>query len=147
MTACKDKRSCMFKCIVMLVLALDQLTKLIAQRYMPSGSGFFSFNYTTNTGAAFGMLKDSNVFLIIISFIVLAAIIYFWFYHSKKISRNTAIFSALLFGGVLGNLLDRLFRGFVVDFIDFSFWPAFNAADIAITVGVGGLVWIIWREE
>lgn len=147
MIACKDKKSCMFKAIVMLVLALDQFTKLIAQKYMPSGSGFFSLNYTTNTGAAFGLFKDGNVFLIIISFIVLAAIIYFGFYHSKKISRNIAIFSALLFGGILGNLLDRLFSGFVVDFIDFSFWPAFNVADIAITMGVAGLVWLIWKEK
>ncbi|MFC1754549.1 signal peptidase II [Thermoproteota archaeon] len=149
-TACKNKNSCIFKGLVLLVLALDQLTKLLAERYKPSGSGFFSINYTTNTGAAFGIFPQGGVFLIILSIIVLAAIVYYLFYYSKKNSIKTpkgmAVFSALLFGGALGNLIDRLVHGYVIDFIDFAFWPAFNIADIAITLGVIGIIFYMYQE-
>ncbi|MBD3313011.1 signal peptidase II [Candidatus Woesearchaeota archaeon] len=144
--SCRNSNACMFRAIVVAVLALDVVTKMLAKRYKPSGSGFFSINYTTNTGAAFGLFKGGNIILIIVSLIVLAAIIYIMFYYPKKQSGGMMAFSALVFGGALGNLLDRLFYGHVVDFIDFSFWPAFNIADIAITAGVIGLIFIIYRE-
>jgi signal peptidase II len=143
---CKDKSKCIFKGAVMLVLVLDVFTKTLAEKYRPSGSGFFSLNYTTNTGAAFGMFKNSNLPLIIISLIAVAAIIYYVFYHEKKMTKIMSLSFGLLFAGAMGNLLDRIFRGYVVDFLSFSFWPAFNVADIAITLGVMGLLYIVFKE-
>jgi len=143
---CKNKPACMFKAIVLLVLILDIITKTLVVKYKPSGSGFFSLNYATNTGAAFGILEGANVFLILLSIIVLATIIYLIFHYIKKTPQNMIIFSAILFGGTLGNLIDRLIRGHVVDFLDFSFWPAFNIADIGITVGVIGIIYLLYKE-
>ncbi|HLC98479.1 MAG TPA: signal peptidase II [Candidatus Nanoarchaeia archaeon] len=141
-----DKRTADFALISAVVLLLDQLTKYSVAAVKPSGTGFFSINYATNTGAAFGMFRDGNTFLILLSFVVLAAIIYILFFYSKNQPKGVFIFSALLFGGTLGNLADRILRGYVVDFIDFSFWPSFNAADTAITIGVIGLIYYIYKE-
>ncbi len=146
MAMCRNRAGCTFKGVALLVLVIDIITKMLARRHQPSGSGVISIDYTTNTGAAFGMMKEGNVLLIMISIAVLAAIIYMMFFSRKRPSMGTAVFLGLLAGGALGNLLDRIFFGFVTDFISFSFWPAFNVADIAITTGVIGLVVIIMKE-
>ena len=103
------------------ILLIDQLLKL-----------FFinNNNYITNTGAAWGLLQGSNFLLIVLSFIVI-------FYINRYFSSHPLALSILL-GGVLGNSVDRIFRGHVIDFIDIKLfnYPLFNIADMAIVLAV-----------
>jgi len=137
--------------IAALVVIIDQLTKLWImanfalheqQNVIP---GLFDLVYVTNTGAAFGFLAGSKsllrqVFFVGVAVVALVVIVYAYG-HLKKQGRIFAYSLGLIGGGALGNLIDRLRFGSVVDFLDFYLgsyhWPAFNAADSAITVGVG----------
>jgi signal peptidase II len=81
----------------------------------------------------------------LISLLVASGIIY---YYAKIPSKPwPQVLWALFLGGVLGNLIDRLFRGYVIDFIDLGFWPAFNVADASITVSVIGLIIWYWKND
>lgn len=122
------------------VLAADVITKLIVFLTKPFLNilPFFSIVYVENTGAGFGILKGQQLLLIMISLIALWLIYY---YYDRIPKNNFAVVSvALIAGGIMGNLLDRLFRGYVIDFLDFFIksyhWPAFNIADSAMVVGV-----------
>ncbi|MCX6707797.1 MAG: signal peptidase II [Candidatus Woesearchaeota archaeon] len=144
-----DKKTLTFASIAAIVFALDQITNIIVERAKPSlDLGILSIDYTTNTGAAFSMFQGKNMILTLLSVIVIAAIIYVIFFSKDKgkISKGIVFFSAFLFGGALGNLADRLIYGFVIDFIDFGFWPAFNVADIAITSGVIRILYLLYKE-
>ena len=136
----------------MAVVALaDQLTKwwvLKAFALYESKTvvpGFFNLTFVTNTGAAFGFLAGDQVlwrqiFFISISVIALVAL-YFAFKHFRSQGWYYVYGIGLIAGGAVGNLIDRLRFGAVIDFLDFYIkryhWPAFNVADSAITVGVG----------
>lgn len=125
-----------FLYIAVSVLIADQLTKLLVSRLQASivlVPKFLSLNIVRNFGAGFGILQGQRWLLIWISVIVIGAIVYY--YDRIKKDKNLLIGSALIFAGALGNLIDRILFGYVVDFIDFSFWPAFNIADSAITIG------------
>lgn len=133
------------------VVIVDQLTKLWImtnfalheqQNIIP---GFFDLVYVTNTGAAFGFLAgDKNLlrqtFFVGVALVALVVIVYAYG-HLKKQGRIFVYSLGLIGGGAIGNLIDRLRFGSVVDFLDFYLgrhhWPAFNAADSAITIGVG----------
>lgn len=122
------------------ILALDQASKLAVLRAFnlnePSSviKNFFYLTLTHNTGAAFGLFKNGAVFFIVTSSIAAAAIAVFLV--RRRDPRPLRDFGfALILGGALGNLLDRLRFGYVIDFLDFRVWPVFNAADSAITVG------------
>jgi len=93
----------------------------------------------TNTGAAFGILQGSTLFLIIVSCVAVLAITAYLRYYPFAL--------ALILGGTIGNLIDRVFLGHVIDFIDVGFWPVFNIADSANTVGVILLVWQLLRRR
>jgi signal peptidase II len=124
----------------------DQLTKfLVRASFALSESrtvipGLFDLTYVRNTGAAFGMLSQSGVWLAVLSVVMLGVIIVFRraFLTDGLISR---LAMALMISGILGNLIDRLRLGYVVDFLDFHCgahrFPAFNLADSAICTGVG----------
>ena len=136
--------------LALAVVIVDQLTKLWImttfalhqqQNIIP---GFFNLVYVTNTGAAFGFLAGSKTwlrqaFFVTVSIAALIVIV-FAYGHLKKQARIFVYALGLIAGGALGNLIDRLRFGSVVDFLDFYLgsyhWPAFNAADSAITVGV-----------
>ena len=125
--------------IAIAVLILDQITKSLAKGLNESVilvKDFLDLTFITNTGSAFGILKGFNTSLIFISLIVIGIIIFYW----DEIYKTEKIFFALIVGGIIGNLIDRVFYGFVIDFINFSFWPAFNVADSAITIGVIALI-------
>ena len=135
------KRNIYIVLIVSVIAALDQLTKyLIATRLSPFDSieifPFLHIVNVRNTGAAFGSFRGlgSNFFIIV-------SVIAIIFVVSLLLKRayNTLGLSLVL-GGAIGNLVDRIFYGNVVDFVDFSFgtfhWPAFNVADSALTVGI-----------
>lgn len=118
-----------------LVLVLDQLTKYFLKNKTFILTNFLKVDYVENTGAAFGILKGFNWLFIIVAFIVIFLI----FKYCKEIKKEkfyVHLAAGFLLGGVLGNLIDRFFLGYVRDFIDFSFWPTFNIADAFSTIAV-----------
>lgn len=132
------------------VVAADQMTKhwimtvFRPGEHLPVIPGFFDLVYVTNTGAAFGFLAGDHAlwrqgFFITVALVALAAIITFY-RHNKSRGILFHIGLGLIGGGAIGNLIDRLRWGAVVDFLDFyvggHHWPAFNVADSAITTGV-----------
>jgi signal peptidase II len=136
------------------VFLLDRITKMAVQTNMVEGEtipviqGIFHITYYRNPGAAFSLLAHKTEFFIVIGLIVMGTILYYyrWLPADKSHAR---IAMALLFGGVAGNMVDRIFGGYVVDFFDFMVWPVFNVADSAIVIGVLFLSWQIltWPEE
>ena len=136
--------------LALAVVIVDQLSKLwimttfVLHEQQNIIPGFFNLVYVTNTGAAFGFLAGSNTWLRQAFFVTVAIaaliVILFAYGHLKKQARIFVYALGLIAGGALGNLIDRLRFGSVVDFLDFYLgsyhWPAFNAADSAITVGV-----------
>ena len=128
-----------------LTLGADQLTKyLIRTSWLPGESlpllpPLLSLTYVQNTGAAFGLFKGQGYIFIGVSLLVIGWIV------AELVARQTTPAmtgwgSALVLGGALGNLIDRLRFGYVIDFIDIHVWPVFNLGDTAITVGVGLLI-------
>lgn len=127
--------------IIAAVIALDQFSKyLTLTRLKPIGdfnviSGFLEFTYVENFGIAFGMFQNKTLFFIICIAIIAAILLYFIFKMRKQYVFYTICLS-LIFGGAIGNLIDRIRLGFVVDFIHFSFFPpVFNIADSGVVVG------------
>jgi signal peptidase II len=110
-----------------------------------------SLTYTTNTGAAFGLFPNQGAFFIVIAFMVISAII-FYYRHLPAGYGLARVALGMQLGGALGNLIDRLRQGYVVDFVDLNFWPlenwpVFNLADSAIVVGVGLLALTMLQED
>ena len=129
-----------------IVLLLDQLTKIIVEKQFALHEskkiidGFFSLTYVCNYGAAWSILSGHIWLLLLIAAVVVAGtILKFRYLTEGYTERYIAVF--LVFGGVCGNSIDRIWRGAVVDFLDFYVerwhWPVFNVADIAICCGVG----------
>ncbi len=137
------------------VIVLDQITKaVITEKLFMYGSykvidGFFSLVYVMNPGAAFGFLAGAPELFRYIFFIgvTVLAILLIIYYISKSKSQDVFIVISLtlIFGGAVGNLIDRIRFGAVVDFLDFYIgtwhWPAFNAADSAISIGAALMIW------
>jgi signal peptidase II len=130
--------------IAMAVLISDQSTKaLVLLRLGPSGDqevipvipGVLHFLYVENTGIAFGILQGNSILLAILA-VVVVLVLAIYFRRLMVESSWFALALGLLFGGAVGNIVDRVQHGFVIDFIDFSYWPTFNLADGAITTGV-----------
>jgi signal peptidase II len=137
--------------IVFFILSLDQLTKyfvsknLILGQPKPIISGILNFTLVHNRGAAFGILKNQT-YLFIFATIFAIVLIYLNLKNNKH--RQIHAFSlALILSGALGNLIDRVFFGFVIDFLDFRVWPVFNIADSAITIGAILLGWSICFQK
>ena len=133
------------------ILLLDQYTKYEAQRrirlYQTIGviDGFFNLTHLRNTGGAFGILADkkegiASLFFIAVSLMAVGIILYL-FRKLKEHERIPSLSLSLILSGAIGNLIDRIRYGEVVDFLDFHLfsyhWPAFNIADSAITIGIG----------
>lgn len=121
---------------------LDQVTKWLVLRFIstdefvPVIPGFFYLVQVHNTGAAFGMLKDNNVFFMLLATVALILVAVFA-RRGAFADAPSRFGAALLVSGVLGNLTDRILHGYVVDFLDvvlpwYGHWPAFNVADSAI---------------
>ncbi|MFH0870782.1 MAG: signal peptidase II [archaeon] len=122
--------------ILAALVIIDQLLKFWVSSARPSiDAGIFSLRYVTNTGASFGMLRDNNTALIFVSLMVLGIIMM----NVKHIQRKHELPMILIISGLVGNLIDRIFRGFVVDFLDLHWWPVFNLADSCIVIGA---VWL-----
>lgn len=139
--------------IVLGVLALDQGTKYLVSKNMVEGDSIplipniFHLTYVLNPGAAFGMLAHRTPLFIIFSLVALGLVVFF---YKKIVSQPFWIKLSLAFqlSGALGNLLDRVRTGYVVDFFDFKVWPVFNIADMAIVSGVIIFFWqIVFNPE
>lgn len=143
-----SNRFYLFFGIALAVIILDQLTKLWAlrelQNPMPLIGNFLSFALVKNTGAGFGLFKGTNTLMIYLSLMVIGLILYFYDRIPDKLGIHASV--ALILGGGIANLVDRVRLGYVLDFIDVSFWPTFNVADTAITLGVIGFLWFSWKD-
>ena len=128
----------------LLVVAADQISKIWIGAYSEGQYifeiCFFRITHVQNTGAAFGLFQDQSFLLTIVAFIGIVLILLFIFPVSRHFTfldtGPDKLALGLVLGGTIGNLVDRLRLGYVTDFIDIGFWPAFNVADSAITIGV-----------
>jgi len=137
------------------VIAVDQLVKWWAVATLPGKpvvlvEDFLQFRFVSNSGAAFSLLDG---FGSVIGLIAIAAAVFIFLVAVKVDSTGETVALGLVLGGAVGNLVDRAFRGDgfldggVVDFVDFSFFPAFNVADSAITVGAILALWFAFRSR
>ncbi len=124
--------------VLITVLLLDRITKVLTLKLLFKSSidilPFLSFTYVENTGSAFGMFQNANIFLLILSIIILFLMIK-WRKDILPLGTLAKYGYILIFAGAIGNIYDRITLGYVVDFIDFHFWPVFNIADSAICIG------------
>lgn len=125
------------------VVLLDRLTKIFFSNILRVGESLpvipkvFHFTLVHNTGIAFGLFKDNGFVFLIIPVIAIALLGYNVYYYHKfgELDCWYIIAFSLILGGAIGNLIDRIFIGHVIDFIDLRVWPVFNIADSAISVG------------
>ena len=156
-----SRKLAMLLVVLGLGVGLDLVSKLLVLQLMPLGSqtpvvdGFFNLVHVHNKGAAFSLLNTISVgftrpFFILTSSLVLAVVGYLW-WRLPEDHRAAALGYSLIMAGALGNLIDRVRLGEVVDFLDFYWgryhWPAFNVADSLVCVGAGLLVWVILTED
>jgi len=130
--------------ITIIGIILDQISKLLIVSKLPLGESktiikkFFYITHVNNTGAAWGMFSNNTILLIIISILFTGFFIYFIEHNKLKLYEE--ISSGLILSGIIGNMIDRIFRGYVVDFLNiyiFGYdYPVFNIADTFIVVGV-----------
>ena len=137
-------RRALFIGAALTVVILDQTTKGLVRTFMDRGDMWpddwpVRLHHVTNTGAAFGILKDQTGFLIVTTVIGLAAI-YLYYRYPPFDHMVAPIAIGMMLGGAIGNLVDRVRLGSVTDFIDFPFWPSFNVADSSITIGIAVLL-------
>lgn len=125
--------------IVIAAVALDQITKYYAKLHLEGQAAyqiipnFFSFDYVENRGAAFGIMQGRRIFFFIVTFIAIAILLYIFITEYDALKVHEKVFLSFFMAGILGNFIDRLFRGYVIDFISFKFgsyeYPCFNLAD------------------
>lgn len=129
----------------LLIVAADQLSKLWIRTNLPAGGtlfriGFFQITNVYNTGAAFGLFRDKTFILTMIALVAVVVLLAYGLMIHRRFPFFDGLLSrislGLVLGGTAGNLIDRIRLGYVTDFIDFTYWPAFNVADSAITIGV-----------
>lgn len=126
--------------IAAFVIVLDRLTKWLVLQNMTGGReikilpGILHLNLVLNRGAAFGLFDGMAPFLILASIAAISCII-LYVSNKRAPDKVLSVGLAMILGGAAGNLIDRLFYGHVVDFIDLRVWPVFNVADSFITIG------------
>ena len=123
--------------LIAVLIALDQCTKWIVDLRMELFQSveiwnFIKLTYIHNTGADFGILEGSRILFVLFTLALIIAAVLLWKKPWMKRYRGAV---SVIIAGALGNCIDRIFRGYVVDFIDFTYWPVFNVADIAVVCG------------
>jgi len=143
--------------LFLFVLIVDQFSKFLIFYYMESGEvisvppvgDYFKLRFIKNPGAAFGILPYRTELLIFINILLIVLILFYWrnvSINSKNHSIDIYGFSFIV-GGAVGNLIDRLYYGAVIDFLDFQIWPVFNFADIFIFFGLILVVYDFYRKN
>ena len=140
------------------MLILDWGTKWLVQKHIAQGigeipviPGFFNLRHDRNDGAAFGVLAGHRFLLILIT--IVALIFIFTYYLRFRESRWMQVSLGFLLGGAVGNFIDRLYLGEVIDFLQFGivsqglYWPTFNVADISVCIGAGMLIVYLFRNR
>lgn len=135
---------------------VDQIIKNVLISVLSVGSsisvidGFFSITMLQNTGAAFSILSSNTLFLILISILALN-LIYFFLIKGKDLNKYEKIIYGVLIGGIIGNLIDRVVHGSVIDYLDFNLFgynfPVFNFADICIVISIILIIIFICKGE
>ena len=128
---------------VFLIIFFDRITKIYFSDFLSLGESLpvvrnvLHFTVVHNTGIAFGLFRDQGVVFIFIPIIAVVLLIFniYYYRNNKALSRVYIVAFSLILGGAIGNLIDRILFGYVIDFIDLRVWPVFNIADSAITVG------------
>jgi len=126
------------------IVFLDRFLKIYFSNSLSLGEswpvlrGIFHITLVHNTGIAFGLFKNKGIVFIIIPLIAIILLIFNIYYYrnnQEELSRTYIVAFSLILGGAIGNLIDRIYFGYVIDFLDFRVWPVFNVADSAITIG------------
>ena len=129
-------------CLAFFLVSIDFISKMLVEKYLKNKIGIniiknvLGFRYIENTGAAFGILKNQRFFFIAITIVALFLIGYYFFALKQNQINKTAL--VFVFAGTLGNFLDRIFKGYVIDFIDIMpiDFPIFNFADVFLVSGL-----------
>ena len=140
--------------LIAFIIIIDQLTKHLAIKYLKGQSpvvlikNFLSLHYTENAGAAFGILQEKRMLFVIITTIFLLVISFYIIKYFNELSLISKIGASVLLGGAIGNYIDRVRHGFVVDFISVKItktydFPVFNIADMFIVVGTILIVYVV----
>ena len=142
--------------ISFIIAIFDQILKLIVTNFLKLGNSiiiipsFFNLTYVQNEGAAWSIFQGNRIFLITIALLSLI-FIYFFFIKDKELKKIELISYSILIGGLLGNLIDRILFGYVIDYLDFTIfhykYPIFNFADICIVISVFLLLIINFKEN
>ena len=146
---------------ILILLAADQLTKAIIAQKIPFLNskviipGFFNLTHIRNRGAIFGFFSQSgSQFLyVILTLVSLTALVFvvFYFFKTPTSERLMITSLSLILAGALGNMIDRIFRGYVIDFLDFYVkkwhWPSFNISDASITIGAVFIIFIFFFRK
>ncbi len=141
-----------------LIIILDQISKLLAVKYLQGSASyiikknFFELTYVENYGAAFGILQDRRTFFIIMTLAVVIGIAFFIINNYYAMNGFLKVGLAMLLGGAIGNFIDRIRLGYVIDFISFKFinkyhFPVFNIADIFIVLGTGLILILVLFDK
>ena len=143
--------------VAVVVFVLDRITKIAVEANLAVGRSvdvigeWVRISHVTNSGAAFGLLPERTTLLSILSVVAVFAIVYYY----RRLAANSLLVSATLgmqLGGAIGNLVDRVGQGYVVDFVDVGipggvrFW-SFNVADSSIVVGIIAVTVLLWWQE
>lgn len=141
-----------FYILALAIVAVDQAIKYAVHASMRLGQSVpllgdvLKLTYVRNTGAAFSLFIGFSPYLAMVGALVVLAVVYFHY----RVPANRLILQtgmAFILGGSLGNLIDRVWRGYVIDYLDITIWPVFNFADIMINVGVILIAFKIFQEE
>lgn len=142
--------------ISLLLVLIDQIVKLIVNNFCQLNSSievikdFFYITKVNNYGAAWSILDGNRLFLIVIGIIAIVAIILF-FIKNKNLTNKEILVYSLLIGGIIGNLVDRVLLGYVIDYLDFTIfnydYPIFNFADICIVISALLMLISIFKED
>lgn len=141
-----------------IIVILDQVTKLLAIKHLKASApyivldNFFQFNYVENYGAAFGILQNRRAFFIVMTLAVVIGISFFIIKNYYEMNVFLRIGLSMLLGGAIGNFIDRIRLGYVVDFISFRLinrydFPVFNMADIFIVLGTGLILILVLFDK
>ena len=143
-----------YELIILLLVGIDQLSKILALKYLknvesiPIIQNMFHLTYVENRGAAFGMFQNNQIIFVIVALV--ASIYGLYYLHKKKVNILGKVSILLIISGALGNLIDRVRLGFVVDYFDFRIiWEyVFNVADIFVVLGTILLcIYILFYED
>lgn len=142
--------------IALICIFIDQIVKYLMQSMISLMSevtvipNFFLLTNVRNYGAAWSILDGNRSFFILMAFFCLA-VLYVFFIRKQDLTKIETIGYGLLIGGIIGNLIDRMFLGYVVDYLSFYIfhyhYPVFNIADICIVVSVGFIFYSLWKEK